>query len=794
MRKLRAFSKIFAPICVSALLLTGFNGSPAAASTVVNPPIAEEKATLVTIYLKDKKSLDKLVNEGFDLVEHVHEQNGKLEIDAVVTDRELQQLKEKGYQVETVTTQEQVQNILIQRQQKVEEEAKLTAAADEIKILRANYFESQKETFLYIEAKSNAGTVASVILNASWKEKGTSQTATLQKVEDAGAYLYHSLLIPVEKVPNEVTVTSNQGGKTAKKVTEWVGGGKPDKRNKHYVSDFVDHYMNPTEVTDRIEALAKEFPKLAEVVEMPNKTNGYRRKAQNIAGKKENHSSIVISSKAWGHEGGNDVMIELAKPSEKGAPLKVTVDGSKVNVSLATDESGQAISTGNQVKEAINQTAGSLVTASKAYQSTGNGVIAPQTVRLTDSLNAPATVSRDPFAMKALRIGKQRDGSKLGVLAYSQEHAREWVTPLVSVETAERLLRNYATDKETRNLVDNLDIFIVPTVNPDGGHYSFYDYNMQRKNMTNYCEGTEYGDPSIRNSWGVDLNRNHEIGSVYDGYSGASTSCTSGSFAGPEEVSEPEAKNLIWLADQNANIKFAMNIHSYGGYFMWPPGAYKAEGRETLPRPTAGQEAYFWAASNTILDEIKNHRGTVILPSRTGPVPDVLYSAAGNSADALWYKKGIYAWDFEVGADLYDAATGKWQPVGFQPEFKEGHEEAMEFSNGLIGMLKVANDYQKDKKAPASKLVKKKATNGFEVEFTTSEPATVYYTLDGSRPTFQSPTINLRGIRETDGEKLSITKSTVINWFSMDASGNIEKNYHPDTNPKKYNSEVIKIK
>ena len=94
---------------------------------------------------------------------------------------------------------------------------------------------------------------------------------------------------------------------------------------------------------------------------------------------------------------------------------------------------------------------------------------------LSDYLNAPAYVQRGPFQMKALRIGKQRDGSKVGVYIYCQQHAREWVTPMTCLETAERLVRNYATDPATKELVDNLDIFIVPSVNPDGSHYSFYD-------------------------------------------------------------------------------------------------------------------------------------------------------------------------------------------------------------------------------------------------------------------------------------------------------------------------------
>ena len=80
--------------------------------------------------------------------------------------------------------------------------------------------------------------------------------------------------------------------------------------------------------------------------------------------------------------------------------------------------------------------------------------------------------------------------------------------------------------------------------NPDGGHVSFYDRGSQRKNMTNYCGvGTASGNVGNRGNWGVDLNRNNTVGTLFDGYAGAGTNCTSDTFAGPSEASEPEIKN-----------------------------------------------------------------------------------------------------------------------------------------------------------------------------------------------------------------------------------------------------------
>ena len=69
------------------------------------------------------------------------------------------------------------------------------------------------------------------------------------------------------------------------------------------------------------------------------------------------------------------------------------------------------------------------------------------------------------------------------------------------------------------------------------------------------------------------------------------------------------------------------------------------------PAPNIGIEKYFFEAGENDPQRIKDSRGTVILPERTGPIADVLYSAAGNSADDAWYRKGIIAYSFETGAD-----------------------------------------------------------------------------------------------------------------------------------------------
>ncbi len=253
----------------------------------------------------------------------------------------------------------------------------------------------------------------------------------------------------------------------------------------------------------------------------------------------------------------------------------------------------------------------------------------------------------------------------------------------------------------------------------------------------------------------------------------------------------------MWLINKYPNIKFAMNTHSYGGYFMWPPGAYKTAGREVLPRIDKATEEFFWESSRHILSAVQSYRGTAIIPGRTGPVVDVLYSAAGNSADEFWYNNGIIGWDFEVGADRVNPATGGTTGVGFQPAWAEAHDEAMEFSNGWIGILEVAAAATANTDAPRSKIVVKDRTaDTTTFTFETSGPANVYYTLDGSRPTFDSPKLNLAGMREGP-QTITIDASNgpavEVKWFSVDIAGLVENGYAPTGTGTNYRHQIVSV-
>ncbi len=792
--------------CSAALVLTSL--APVQAATTTAPATdlvrdADEPATVVELVVADTAELDRLVSTGVDLDHGVHaNENGSLTVRAVVTSSERAALQAKGFRVgATVQSPADTQAVIAERDAAIaaavaaNDTFAAAAAAEsvsDVKVIRADYYESFGVGYLSVEAKWAQGQSSSAQLvverdSGPGTALGSGGSQNISRFVDAGVYLYHRGAAQVGQRPDSIRVVSPTGDSTVVKVTDWLPVDGEDAWGGAYERDFITSYLTPTELYQRIQALAAEFPAISEIVELPHQTNGYRRHAQAVLGA-ANASRIGIDSRAWGHQGGNDIRVELVAPTGPNAPLAVAVTGSTITVSLASNASGGVSSTAAQVVQAINASppASALVQAYTYRGSVGNGVVAPATATLTDGLSAPSSVSRDPQTVYAIRIGKVRDGSKTGVLAYAQEHAREWVPPLVSIETAERLLRNYAHDGRTKQLVNNLDIWIVPSVNPDGGHYSFYDFESQRKNMTNHCPLDGNADFLARNSWGVDNNRNYDTYSLFDGYNGASASCTSGTYAGPAELSEPESANIDWIASANRNIKFSMNLHSSGNYFMWSPGAYITPGRISAPRPTLEQESFFWGASSRILSEIKRHRGLSVTPARTGPISDVLYSAAGNSGDMLWYKYGIYAWNFEVGSQ-------------FQPPFESAnpngasaHAESQEFANGLVELMRVAYDFDKDKQRPSSTVgAKASSTAGMvDVTFDVSESAAVFYTLDGSKPTYSSTMYAAGGIREPD-EVLTVPAGTTVHWFSVDSAGNVEKNYRPDGSGNNFNAKTV---
>ncbi len=750
----------------------------------------------VRVQVDGSVMLSKLESEGFDFSGGYARVPDGIETDAVVTDQELLDLVARGAEV---VESGDAFGWGLGAERAFKPAAAVAAPSvlpkppdPTVRVVRADYFTTKGQGFLYVEARTTEGEQTTPVVGmtvANDQGPGTEfiSSRTMSRFVDSGVYMFHRNLFKVATRPDLIRVTSSTGGVTTGKVSDWLRDVTPLTSLPGYQSDFVDDYQHPQQLYSRFDEIAEQHPEIAQIVTLPNKTNGYQRKAQATIGG-TGQSAVVVSSAAWGHEGGNDITVEFVDRAGADLPLAVEVEGKLVRVLLAKNATGALASTAAQVAAAIETGAQGLIDRAHPYRSNaGTGIVqataAP--IALTDFLDVKRTgapegeVPRGPYTVRALRIGKSRDGSKPGVLIQASDHAREWVPMTITLETAERLVHNYATDAATRDIVDNVDIFLVPANNPDGANYSFYNFASQRRNMTNHCPDNN-ADPGRRNAWGVDLNRNYRVGSGFDGYSGASTSCTSDTFQGPAKLSEPESQNAIWLVENYRNIKFFMSVHSNGGQLFWQPGAYIANGRITTPRPPLGDEAYYWQSADRILSQVRAERETVVTPENVGGSSDVLYSSAGNVREDLYFNYGIFAFGWEVGGSVYNPATGNFQGGSFQPawvgnpDLVSGHSETMEYANGVMEMFRIASDYGKDKQAATSSLVPAGQSDSPRgVRFEVSEPATVYYTTDGTTPTLESPRYKQTEFREP-GETLWVEQTTTFRWFSVDAAGNLE--------------------
>jgi hypothetical protein len=678
---------VAAAVLVSALL-THPGASAAAPAAGPAVALAAGQTGLVRFRLPSEAMFQQLIATGADVAARPRDTPGQVMADVVVSGAQLAAMTARGA-VAVQLIQSQTDGA--RRLQASKRSAALAAGVDTLQFLQSYWWTTGGRTFLQTEVATTATDDPDVQITVTWTTAdGTTGSYQLVRFEDSGEYQYHyEVPQPLPAQPVKVVATSSLGGTSRVNTPALWPNSTPPALPTGYQKDFISAYMTPTDIAARIKRLARQYPSLVDVINLPNRTQGYRRTAVAYLGDPA-AAAVVVESVKFGDQQMNGVQVRSVDPGRPNRPLGATYRDRVLTISLATDAAGKTISTTDDVAAFITARYPQTFQATVETGSAGLPMPVAGPARLDDGLKG-TEVPKKPWTVQALRIGAVRDGSKIGVLAYSQEHAREWATPLVTLEFAERLLANYATDPGTRELLQSVDVFVLPTVNPDGANYTFNDYNFQRKNLVNHCTGAAR-DPRNRDSWGVDVNRNYAVGSYFDGYVGGSANCLSGTYAGTAELSEPESRNVIALAEAHPNIKYAMNVHSYGGYFMWSPGAYKAEGRITLPRPSIDEEKYFSDSAKRIVGAIATERGTVTWPAYTGPVADVLYSAAGNSADQLYYDLGIAAWDFEVGNDRWNEATQQWEGMGFQPPYEEAHAEAQEYATGLIELVRVARD------------------------------------------------------------------------------------------------------
>ncbi len=219
------------------------------------------------------------------------------------------------------------------------------------------------------------------------------------------------------------------------------------------------------------------------------------------------------------------------------------------------------------------------------------------------------------------------DENESTVLYNAIHHGREPASLSQTIFYMWYLLENYEYNAEIKGLVDNLEMYFVPVINPDG-----YIYN--EKTQPN---GGGMWRKNRRGGYGVDPNRNYdyEWGGV-----GASASQSQETYRGSSSFSEPETKAMKWLCEQH-DFKIAMNAHCASNVLLYPWGYTK--------NASPDQQYYHELGAEMCSENnFEPGQGSIIM-----------YPASGNSDDWMYMgnsKPKIISYTPEIGSK----ADGFW--------------------------------------------------------------------------------------------------------------------------------------
>lgn len=265
----------------------------------------------------------------------------------------------------------------------------------------------------------------------------------------------------------------------------------------------------------------------------------------------------------------------------------------------------------------------------------------------------------------AVRIQGPNAASNKSFAIICNIHCREWISPAVGLWTIDKLISEYGTNQQVTDLVNSVNWYIVPTMNPDGYNYTWTTDRLWRKNLRNNGDG----------STGVDLNRNFSVGwSAPEG--GNSTVPADLTYRGPAPFSEPESVVIRDWVNGLPNLGAFLDIHSYSQLVLAPQGYTVA-----LP----ARQAEFDFITPEMTSAISNTFGVQYVG---GPTATTIYVAAGTTSDWAYGVKNIYGY----GMELRDTGTSGFQlpPAQIIPNAQEVWNGLAVFANYLNVRFKVS--------------------------------------------------------------------------------------------------------
>ncbi|XVS62994.1 M14 family metallopeptidase [Actinosynnema sp. CA-299493] len=221
------------------------------------------------------------------------------------------------------------------------------------------------------------------------------------------------------------------------------------------------------------------------------------------------------------------------------------------------------------------------------------------------------------------------DEAEPEVLFTCNQHAREHLTVEMCLHIIKRYTDNYASNSAIKGAVDSREIWVIPSVNPDGAEYDIAtgSFRAWRKNRQPNSTST-----------GTDPNRNW--GYQWGCCGGSSGSGSSETYRGPSAFSAPETARVRDFVGTRVvggvqQIKTHIDWHTFSELILWPYGY-------TYNDTAAGLDATQANVFQTM------GRRMASLNGYTPQQASDLYITDGSVDDWMWAQHKIWSYTFEM--------------------------------------------------------------------------------------------------------------------------------------------------
>lgn len=191
-------------------------------------------------------------------------------------------------------------------------------------------------------------------------------------------------------------------------------------------------------------------------------------------------------------------------------------------------------------------------------------ILYPSLISVKQPIGLQATVEGRQQLFVKISDNPDQDESEPEVLYSALTHAREPAGMQQMIFYMYYLLENYNSDPEVKYLVDNLEMYFVPCVNPDGYEFNYSSDplggGMWRKNRLDNGDG----------SYGIDLNRNYGYNWGYDDQ-GSSPDGYNDTYRGTAGFSEIETQMMKYFCELR-DFKMIIDYHCYSNVLITPWG------------------------------------------------------------------------------------------------------------------------------------------------------------------------------------------------------------------------------